>query len=477
MKRWFIYIMDVGLISAFFSAIIFPTQSFANYSTTNTINSNLTQDMKYSLYLPLILKNYPLVNIFGADVHNNLDKAQAAGLTWARGVGILWKDVEKTKGVYDWSAYTGLDSFLIEASQKNINVIMIIQHAPTWAQKYSKACGPIKSTELDSFANFMYAVVKKYSVPPYNVRYFQIWNEEDAPYDWVNDSLGIGCWGMDDGHFYGGEYYGEMLKRVYSKMKEANPGVQVLTGALLLDCDPRSSGDGYCPDKNWSKIWNFAEGVVKNGAFDILAFNGYAYYQEGKNPVWSEKNRDKWYAHGGAVDGKLDYLRSLMNKYGVNKPIMLTEAGIFYKNSLYDEPTTPDYEEKKADYVPWVYANTWSQGLKATIWYSLKSLSPKLLDANNNPRPAYYALQTMTGILGQSDFKSREDNLGYTKFVFTLGSHEIWLLIPTGEVAGTEYSISRPSNFIKLVNIYGVDQPDPGNPISFSRPVYVILSK
>jgi len=483
MKHWFIVTMIVGLVGAMLFAIVLPVQSVADFSLSKATGGDdageqhtITQDPNYGLFLPLILRNYPLVNIFGADVRDNLTKAQEAGLTWARGVGILWKDVEKTKGVYDWSAYAGLDPFLIEASQKHINVIMVIQHSPTWARKFQYACGPIKESELNAFADFMYEVVKKYSAPPYNVRYFQVWNEQDAPYGNI-DHLGIGCWGVDDGRFHGGEYFGEMLQVVYPRMKQANPGAQVVTGAFLLDCDPRSSGPGYCPDQNLSKVWNFAEGVVKKGQFDILAFNGYAYYQAGKNPVWREKTREKWYAKGGAVDGKLDYVRSLMSKYGVNKPIMLTEAGIFYINSLYDEPTTPEYEQAKADYITWVYANTWAHGLQATIWYSLKHLSPKLLDANNNPRPAYYALQTMTGILGQADYKSREDNPGYTKFVYHLGNQEIWLLIPTGEIAGTNYNVVKPSNFVKLVDIYGNQMPDPGSVITFNRPTYVFRNR
>lgn len=439
-----------------------------------------------TLYLPLVFRNYPLVTIFGADARSQLSKVSEAGLSWARGASVIWSQVESTEGVYDWSAYGGLDSFLVEASQKNIQVILVVQRAPTWARKYDKACGPIRSDKLDSFANFMVEVVRRYSVPPYNLRYFQIWNEQDAPTG-VSDTLGIGCWGEQSypgDPYYGGEYFGELLKRVYPKVKQANAGAQVVTGALLLDCDPREVGLGYCPSSNPSdpyhpSKWNFTEGMIKNGAaFDILAFNGYAYYEQNKSGVWKERTREKWSASGGAVDGKLDYLRSLLSKYGVNKPIMLTEVGIFYENSLYDGPTTPQYEEEKADYLTYVYANTWSHGLQASIWFSLKSLSSKLLDSSNNPLPAYNALKTMTGILAQADYKSREDNAaGYTKFVYHLGNQEIWLLIPTGEIAGTNYSVAKPSNFIKLVDIYGNEMPDPGSTITFNRPTYVFLTR
>ncbi|RCK76375.1 MAG: hypothetical protein ANABAC_0526 [Anaerolineae bacterium] len=456
----------------------FIPQAFANSEASGELEESQTQN----LYLPLVFRNYPLVTVFGVDARSNLDKVSEAGLSWARGVSVLWDQVEATRGVYNWND-DGLKNFLANASQRNIQVILIVQRAPTWARKYDKACGPIKSSELDSFANFMVEVVKRYSVPPYNVRYFQVWNEQDAPTG-VPDSLGIGCWGEQSypgDPYFGGEYFGEMLLRVYPKIKQANPSVQVLIGSLLLDCDPRSWGDGYCATRDKANEWNFFEGVLKRGAgnaFDIMTFNGYAYYAEGKNAVWAEKYaRREWAAKGGQVDGKLDYLREKMSNYGISKPIMLSEAGMFYQSSGYIGDTPEAYEQTKADYLTYVYANTWAQGLQATIWYSLKHLSPKLLDANNNPKPAYNALKTMTSILAQADYKSREDQAGYTKFIYHLGNQEIWLLIPTGEVAGTSYNISKPDNFVKLVDIYGNEQPDPGSIISFSRPVYVFRTR
>ncbi|MCS6907946.1 MAG: hypothetical protein RML93_08710 [Anaerolineales bacterium] len=471
-------IFSLGL-AGFGGTGVVPTV-FADSSAVPGSNGSPTQN----LYLPLVMRNYPLVTVFGADARSDLDKVEEAGLSWARGAMILWEQVEATKGVYNWND-DGLKAFLAEAAQRNIQVILIVQRAPTWARKYTKACGPIKSSELDSFAKFVSEVVKRYSVPPYNVRYFQIWNEQDAPTG-VPDDIGIGCWGEQSyagDPYNGGEYFGEMLKKVYPKVKEVNPGAQVVAGALLLDCDPRGVGMGYCPDSDPNSDyhpskWNFAEGMIRNGAaFDILAFNGYAYYAPGKTGVWQERKREKWAASGGAVDGKLNYLRSLLNKYGVNKPIMLTEAGIFYGSSLNDGPTTPEYEQEKADYLVYVFANTWAQGLQATIWYSLKHLSPKLLDASNNPRPAYNALKTMTGILAQADYKGREDQAGYAKFIYHLGNQEIWLLIPTGEIAGTNYNISKPSNFVKLVDIYGNQLPDPGSTITFNRPTYVFRNR
>jgi hypothetical protein len=102
---------------------------FANPQANTIAEDPPTQ----TLYLPLVLRNYPLVTIFGVDARGNLGKVQEAGLSWARGVSVIWEQVEAIKGVYNWND-DGLKSFLIDASQRNIQVILVVQHAPTWAQ-------------------------------------------------------------------------------------------------------------------------------------------------------------------------------------------------------------------------------------------------------------------------------------------------------------------------------------------------------
>lgn len=429
-----------------------------------------------SIYLPLVARNYPLVTIFGIDAIRTFVLVKDAGSSWVRlNTFVDWSNVEAVEGTYDWSRMSDLEQRIIAAAQEGLQVIMRIQMSPSWARKYpNSACGPIRSDKFDAFAAFTAEVVKRYSVPPYNVRYYHVWNEPDGPVEY--DSKVYGCWGefsYPNDPYFGGEYYGEMLKRVYPAIKAVDPNVQVLTGALLLDCDPRGWGYGYCATRDKAKQWNFFEGILKSGAanaFDILTFNGYAYYQSGKNTVWSERYaRSEWVAHGGQVDGKLDYLREKMQQYGVNKPLMLTESAIIYTNGD---------EEAKSDYLVWTYANTQSQGLMATIWYTLYGWRrSELLTSEGNPLPAYNALKTMTGILAQADYKRREDNLGYTKFVYHLGNQEIWLLIPTGEFAGASYSVEKPNSFIKLVDIYGNEMPDPGSMITFNRPTYVFRNR
>ena len=438
-------------------------------------------DPNVYLYLPLVMKNYPLITVFGIDGSSNFDQIGQAGVTWDRlNTALLWKEVQPDDpNTSNWNNSNAqqVESQILAARSQGLNVLLIVRGTPTWAMKSGyayKACGPIDRNYFDAFATFMQKVVEKYSYAPYNVSYFAVWNEPDAGYQAAQSNDPNGCWGDTNLSYSGGQYYGDMLNVVYPKMKSANPSVKVVLGSLLLYCDPRWVKYGACPDPTTQTTSTFFEGVIKTAknAVDVVAYNGQVSYASGQNPVWNEKNNWRWAASGGLMDGKINYLQSILAKYGVSKPIMLTEGG------LVDGDSTSAFEEAKSDYMVYMNANGWSKGLLSTIWYTMKGWKgSELVDSSNQPKPAYNALKTMTTILKESQFTSREDLYGYSKFVFTLGSQEIWLLIPTGKDAGTSYSISRPSNFIKLVNIYGVDQPDPGNPNSFSRPVYVFRNK
>ncbi len=89
-----------------------------------------------------------------------------------------------------------------------------------------------QSRQYGRFAAFLSEVVKRYSQPPYNVRYWEIGNEPDTP---IGPDSGFGCWGVNGDPYFGGGAYGNMLKAVYPAIKAANPQVQVLNGSLLLD--------------------------------------------------------------------------------------------------------------------------------------------------------------------------------------------------------------------------------------------------
>jgi hypothetical protein len=128
--------------------------------------------------LPLILKigDPQQTSVFGVETHNvvgTLDKLNVVGTDWVRRNGLLWSEVEK----------------------------------------------------LGAFGDFMYATVQKYSQPPYNVKYWEMWNEPDAATSFFRKDphTPYGCWGDEAAADYGRGYYADMLQAVYPRIKQATP--------------------------------------------------------------------------------------------------------------------------------------------------------------------------------------------------------------------------------------------------------------
>ena len=234
----------------------------------------------YSTFIPIILQPPGEPAVFGIEMESDwneslLDMASKAGVNWVRRNGVLWDRIEVVEGIRDWSAIASLESEMILLSQKNFELILIVRGVPEWAQtENGYNCGPIAQTKFSAFASFMGELVSRYSQPPYNVRYWEIGNEPDFPYS--ERDIPFGCWGDSNDPYYGGGYYGELLKVIYPVIKAADPDAQVLVGGLLLDCDPNNPPPGK--DCTSSK---FLEGILRGGAgsaFDGVSFHSYDYY-------------------------------------------------------------------------------------------------------------------------------------------------------------------------------------------------------
>ena len=236
-----------------------------------------------SVYLPLAINNSPWAATFGSQISNfnypnftNL--AIESGIRWVRMDAFHWGDIEpqNTNALgYKWSAVD--NASLIAANQNGMQVIGIIRDTPGWAQKIPPySCGAVSQAALPEFANFVRDLVKRYSVPPYNIHHWEIWNEPDIVYspELGSDSV-FGCWGDASQTYYGGVYYGEMLNVIYPAIKGADPNAQVGIGGLLLDCDPTI--DNTC------KSGKFLNGIIRETGihergdnFDFISFHGYA---------------------------------------------------------------------------------------------------------------------------------------------------------------------------------------------------------
>ncbi len=208
----------------------------------------------------------------------------------------------------------------------------------------------MRPDKLGAYADFLHDAVLRYSEPPFNVKFWELGNEPDVDPSLVNPDWRFGCWGEAGNAYYGGEYYAEMLKAVYPKIKKADEDAQVLVGGLLLDCDPInpplvSTETGETKDCTPSL---FLEGILKNGGgeyFDGVSFHAYDYYRgpdKYDNYNWSSK----WDVNGPVLSKKAEFLRDVLTANGYpDKPIFNTESGLLCgKHGQEPECLTNEFE-------------------------------------------------------------------------------------------------------------------------------------
>ncbi len=342
----------------------------------------------YIVYVPSMLaQTQP---IFGLDTtsltpERGLDGLVASGTSWVRARNLLWRDVEPVEGgEYHWDAPSVqiVEQEMLAASTHGLKLILVVRSSPTWATAPFKAdCAPINPAKYTRFAAFLAAAVDRYSRPPYNVEFWEIGNEPDAPI-FPNDS-GYGCWGIASDTYDGGRAYGAMLKVIYPAMKARAGQISILNGGLLLD-QPYNVVTGI------GRMARFLEGIFVAGAgasFDILSFHSYSFYN---NTVDGMR---------GATDWKVGYLRGLMDRYQVaRKPMLNTEA------ALLCQIATPDCSEAQADALGRFYIRAISDGLLGHLWYIYDSddfYHTALIEPTDVlvQRPVYQAYRQLTTLL------------------------------------------------------------------------------
>jgi hypothetical protein len=341
-------------------------------------------------------------SVFGVEINRGnaarvTSKAADTGTSWVRFSGMTWDTIEATQGTRDWSKIKRWEDGVKGLSAAGMQPMALVFGTPAWAQKVpGSTCGAIKPDALDDFAAFVREAVTRYSKAPYNVKYWEIWNEPDVDPTLVPGDSGFGCWGDRNDPYYGGGYFADMLKQVYPAVKAADPTAQVMIGGLLLDCDPTDPA----VTKDCSPA-RFYEGILRNGganAFDILTYHAYNYWSP--NAADWDLSVASWKARGGALLGKLSFLRETQARYGVQKPILMNEGGLL----CYPGGACPNdaYFGAQANYVVRLYARTWAHGLLASSWYTLDGPGWReggLLDRQQNARPGYNAYKFMSGVL------------------------------------------------------------------------------
>lgn len=410
--------------------------------------------------------------------------AAQAGATWVRKNALVWSDVETIEGQRNWAGQAHLEAELIEASRQGLIVILVIRHTPLWARKYANSvCGPIKSDKFDAFARFARDAVLRYSKPPYNVKYWELYNEPDAG---VNESNVVyGCWGDYTLPQFGGRYYADMLKRAYPQMKAADAQIRVMIGGLLMPCNPDIPG---LEPPHWDcRLTTFFDGILAGGGgpyFDGVSFHTYDSYW-GMDPYFGTEpgyyGQQGWESAynttGPLVIAKTRYLRDRMNRYGVTgKFLMDTENAVLCWSACAEDDQR--YDLTKAYYVVQSTAAAMAEGLSAIIWYSLQGWAGSgMVSANLTPKAAYTAFQvtrqklsnvTYLAPVSPIDLRGASDIMGY-KFRRSDGG-QVWVL---WSLDGDPHTITLPAVPTAITGPLGEQSPAAQRFTLTIKPVFV----
>ena len=373
---------------------------------------------------------------FGVQIpdHIRVDEALPAlvalGAQWGR-LNVYWRQVEPertTPPSYRWAA---LDRTLQKLQPAGLHLILTIRDNPAWAAEI--VCGPLNGEGREGMSDFLASLVSRYSQPPYNVKYWELYNEPDNG-DPERYSHYGGCWGHDS------DAYAAMLKDAYQTIKAADGEAEVLIGGVAYeDFDT----DIFVVD--------FLDKVLDAGGgahFDILNFHYYPAFD------------DVWNRYGNDVAGKANYLRAEMERYGLNKRLAITEVGQPTEGPAEDEQ--PYSDERTARYVVQAMVRGASVHLETLIWFSLidNPQDPRkygLLREDGTPKPAYQAYRTLTRQLGQSSFVRMlpSGDLGadgLEAYEFAIDTGERWVLWSTD---GQPHPLSISGSVVSVTDLYG----------------------
>ena len=440
-----------------FGAFLLLFVSYLGYRSGDRVEAS--QSAPSQVFLPLTIYRYdPTLPppVFGVQMYNDTSTSSPyhpyllqTRATWLRS-NVIWDLAEPantTPDNYNWaSADRSLSAARIDTG--GLNMIATVAGNPAWAATHKE--GVIDKVSYSELAQFVGALVERYDGDglddaPGNpvVEYWEIYNEPDRAGDTASPA-----WGDD------GDKYAAMLQVVYPAVKAANPNAQVVMGGIAYDA---------FEDQGGSFVRSFMDDVLAAGGgnyFDVMNFHAYPAF----NLNWVPTEGD-----GPGLYEKTLAIRSKLQSYGFNKPIVVTEAG--WHSS--DHPTVPGSQEIQARYVTELFTQAMAADLDVMIWWMLFDPGGGYpfdnglvtnADSTITTKASFTAFQVGVDFLSTSRFEAvlkgpalgtpATDVVAYQFDDKTL-NRKVYVAWVNPVVTGQEYLIQINGSQATVYNIYG----------------------
>ncbi len=329
-------------------------------------------------------------HLFWTDRSTPLSLAQNGGFRWIR-QQIHWRDQEGPAGNYAWGAE--LDEIVASVAANDLKLLISIVRSPAF---YGRGGGDGMPEDPQALGNFVAALVSRYKG---NIGAIQIWNEQNLAHE------NGGAVATEDAH-----RYVELLKVAYTRIKEVDPNVIVVSGAPASTAVD-APGVAISDMRYYHAMFSYENGVIRNYV-DALGVHpgGSANPPETLWPA-QPSSAQGWTDKPSFYFRNVENVRRLMTDYGMDSvPVWITEFGWATPNS------TPGFEfgnqvslEVQAQYIvgamryaednyPWVDAMfLWNLNfapLRAQNGEpNHEQASFGILNADFSPRPAYLAVR------------------------------------------------------------------------------------
>jgi hypothetical protein len=376
----------------------------------------------------------------------NAAELEALGIKWDRPHPgpFIWSQIEETRGIYNWDE---VDQYVARAQQQNFAILATIWPFNGWDQAawdidddstesivFEEEMGRSrhKPYDMEAYQEFVIALVERYDgdgtddMPglEFPIKYWEASNEPS----------------MQDGFntFFDGspEDYLEILKATYQAVRAADPEAKVVQG-------------GMAGMESW--MVSFWEPILEEGQryFDIANIHSI----------------------GASEVLNVPEFKTLLARYGIDKPVWVTEAQHRAGTTLYGEELSL---EQHAEVMVTSYVLSFAHGVDKIFYTSFRappSGDPQfgqsaLVGSKGEKRPAYYAVETMINKL--NGFTEAEE-LGTGSYRFRTGERTVYVLWGSSAVP------QEITGQVLVTNIYG-QEAITDNPVATDSPIFIELT-